>query len=253
MCSSYNSIKKYRLQNSVSIFFYFLIIKVRSTEHLLSGMVRLPQDLDVQNGTVYANTTLHRGDKFGPYPVRCTEDPQDKKTAWEVSTHSKYPPLLHSTRSISNLITQNGRKKNISHRASNFPSLALCEQYYVVKHFLLLFTHPSLCHSDEMFRRSQVVPLRLRKSNGVPPLTIRFPSEVEKIKAINAINAPTPMVLARLLYAIRHTTEYSVSPFTHPILAMAATLCDHVVIFRGEEPHRRIHQAKLSSYRMEIS
>lgn len=46
---------------------------------------RPPQELDFANGTVYANTTLDRGTKFGPYPVKWTNEPIDKHLAWEVS------------------------------------------------------------------------------------------------------------------------------------------------------------------------
>lgn len=109
-----------------------------------------------------------------------------------------------------------------------------------------------------MFRRSQVVPLRSRRSNGAPPSPLHnrnHPDSSAKMEKIKAINAPNPLCgsLRGHCMPFAIPTEYSVSPFTHPILAMAATLCNHVVIFRGEEPHRRIHQAKLSSHRMEIS
>lgn len=50
-------------------------------------MARMTQDLDIQNGVVYAKSTLRRGVKFGPYPMRYVEEPQDKKFAWEVSTN----------------------------------------------------------------------------------------------------------------------------------------------------------------------
>lgn len=49
-------------------------------------MARITKDLDIQNGAVYAKVTLRRGEKFGPYPMRCIEEPHDKKFAWEVST-----------------------------------------------------------------------------------------------------------------------------------------------------------------------
>lgn len=61
-----------------------------------------PHELDIQNGAVYAKTLLHRGIKYGPYPVELTKDPVDKQFAWEVSAQtlslikekSNYPKSL---------------------------------------------------------------------------------------------------------------------------------------------------------------
>lgn len=44
-----------------------------------------PQELDFQNGTVYANSSIRRGTKYGPYPVKWSHEPLDKHLAWEVS------------------------------------------------------------------------------------------------------------------------------------------------------------------------
>lgn len=65
-------------------------IQGRSTEHLLSEMIRLqgpPQDLDIIGGSIYANSTIYRGRKFGPYPVQFMPEPTDKQFAWEVSVY----------------------------------------------------------------------------------------------------------------------------------------------------------------------
>lgn len=45
-----------------------------------------PQELEFQNGSVYAKSTIHRGTKYGPYPVKWTNEPIDKHLAWEVSS-----------------------------------------------------------------------------------------------------------------------------------------------------------------------
>ncbi|XP_031634878.1 histone-lysine N-methyltransferase PRDM16-like isoform X2 [Contarinia nasturtii] len=58
----------------------------RSAEQMLSELAYLspPPELDVQNGSIYAKVTLHRGFQFGPYPIKWTAEPTDKNVAWEV-------------------------------------------------------------------------------------------------------------------------------------------------------------------------
>lgn len=61
---------------------------MRSAEQFFNEMARmqpLPQELDVQTGAVYAKVHLQRGIKFGPYPMKWTDEPLDKQMAWEVS------------------------------------------------------------------------------------------------------------------------------------------------------------------------
>lgn len=53
-------------------------------------MARMTQNLDIQNGAVYAKSTLRKGDKFGPYLMRCIDEPHDKNFAWEVSFQCAY-------------------------------------------------------------------------------------------------------------------------------------------------------------------
>lgn len=47
-----------------------------------------PQDLDIQNGSIYAKVMLHCGHRFGPYAIKWTNEPLDKSVAWEVSANS---------------------------------------------------------------------------------------------------------------------------------------------------------------------
>ncbi len=51
----------------------------------MSHIQEQTQDLDIQNGTVFAKATISRGTKFGPFEGKFTSDPIDRRFAWEVS------------------------------------------------------------------------------------------------------------------------------------------------------------------------
>ena len=62
--------------------------QVRTTEQLLTEMARLqgpPPELDIELGSVYARTQILRGTRYGPFLGKWTNEPIDKRFAWEVS------------------------------------------------------------------------------------------------------------------------------------------------------------------------
>lgn len=63
------------------------LLQVTSTEQLFE-MVRMhlpPHEFDVQNGGIYAKTTLYLGFKFAFCAISWTKEPLNKNVAWEVS------------------------------------------------------------------------------------------------------------------------------------------------------------------------
>lgn len=104
----------------------------RSTEQMPNDMLSQipPPELDIQNGSIYAKVTLHRGFQIGPYPIKWTNDPMDKNVAWEVSD---YKNNLHSfffielVHSISRIRVKFRRFKEIlPQRNRPFPSVRMC-------------------------------------------------------------------------------------------------------------------------------
>lgn len=49
------------------------------------ALLNSPQEIEIRNGSAVTRTFVPQGVRFGPYPVRWTNEPIDKRGAWEVS------------------------------------------------------------------------------------------------------------------------------------------------------------------------
>ncbi|GAB0096363.1 transcription factor hamlet [Sergentomyia squamirostris] len=102
-------------------------LKVRSRDQLFAEMARHhqnpPPEIEMRNGSVYAKNLIHRNTQYGPYIGRWTNEPSDKRYAWEIIVDANLKGWLDASKEISNWL------KYIRH--SNSSSDANCHQYLV--------------------------------------------------------------------------------------------------------------------------
>ncbi|XP_055712319.1 transcription factor hamlet-like isoform X2 [Phlebotomus papatasi] len=101
-------------------------LKVRSKDQLFAEMARHlgpPQEIEMRNGAVYAKNLIHRNTQYGPFIGRWTNEPSDKRFAWEIIVHDNLRGWLDASKETSNWL------KYIRHSSSN--SEINCHQYLV--------------------------------------------------------------------------------------------------------------------------
>lgn len=67
------------------------------SDTILEEMSRLHdqiQDVEVENGKVFAKKAISKGTKYGPFIGKLTSEPNDPRFAWEVSAET--PSFSHT-------------------------------------------------------------------------------------------------------------------------------------------------------------
>ncbi|XP_055681449.1 transcription factor hamlet-like isoform X2 [Lutzomyia longipalpis] len=103
-------------------------LKVRSRDQLFAEMARHqrpPQEIEMRNGSVYAKHLIHRKTQYGPFIGEWTNDPTDKRYAWEIIIDSNLRGWLDGSKETSNWL------KYIRHTSSSSNSEINCQQHFV--------------------------------------------------------------------------------------------------------------------------
>ncbi|XP_059614431.1 transcription factor hamlet-like [Phlebotomus argentipes] len=101
-------------------------LKVRSRDQLFAEMAKHhspPQEIELRSGSVYAKNLIHRNTQYGPYVGRWTNEPSDKRFAWEITVNENLRGWLDASKETSNWL------KYVRHSSSS--SEANCHQYLV--------------------------------------------------------------------------------------------------------------------------
>lgn len=81
-------------------------------------MIRMqlpPNELDIQNGAVYAKVTLQPGIKFGLSGIKWAENPVDKNVAWPVSICFIYWKLKNPNQDYNSIERKENRVTKVNY------------------------------------------------------------------------------------------------------------------------------------------